>query len=293
MADQLAFDFYNITYSEVGTDSFLRLQVDGWGDDEDEASVHPGYLLAPYGYFCRPLDPGKDPNGTLIGSQACEGLGVWQGGTLRVMPLADPRTTLLQPKNAKGTVGLQCWTGAFHCFDGTAGSYFLYCPYSFSGPPSDLQPGGTPTKSCSIEVNVDTAGAESIAILHGEGMGLRMTAADKTATLHGRPTSMGGKGTFLSVGDDGVTVNGNLKINGTVTTGNIAQGQPVSLAPATLEAIQVLSDRIKFILQAIADFIPAVSSPSVFSPTDLAQLPDQLAALQALPDFASKQTKAT
>lgn len=243
------FDLGLITYTEHDADGFIGIQVGLLGED---ATAPLGEPLLPYGLFARPPDPELDANHEPDPSRACEALYCWEGNRLHVMPLGDPRTIAKIPKQSKGSAGLYCAAGSWEVLDGKTGSKFVYVPY------------GSPTKSMSIEVNVDRAGSESISLLHGDGMMISMTAGAKhSVVLKNRAGDA-----YVEVNDDGITLNGNVMANGGMSTGNPTGAVPVALAATLQPYLEALAKFTSEVLEAITTF----NTQSGFVPTSIAAL---------------------
>jgi hypothetical protein len=208
----LAFDISTAALSEYDGDGFPSVQTRGFAG---EASGNaPFELHSTFGFLSRPDDPDPGPDG--LGCQVLFGV---EGDDTHAWLSHDPRYLPRVPPLKKGGSVHYCKTGAFASFDGETGSYTLYVPYAFDGE--------TPTKAMTIAVNVDAAGEENIAIVHGDG---------SAVLLHNGAVTMkskaGGAG-WISVDEQGVNIGGTFNAAGGVTAGGPA-ASPVALATPLL-----------------------------------------------------------
>jgi hypothetical protein len=118
-------------------------------------------------------------------------------------------------------------TGTFGLIDGEDGSHTLYVPYAFVN--------GTATKALLITADVKTEGEEYIALIHSNGMAITMNAVDNSILLKNASGTAS-----ISIDDDGISLNGNVKCVGGITMGDSAGAQPVVLGPALLTHLAVL-----------------------------------------------------
>lgn len=216
----LDFDLSSVALSDVDSDGFLSVQPRGYaGDDSGNA---PFELHSPFGFLSRP----RDPDATGLG---CQVLFAATGDDCHAWLSHDPRYIPLVPPLKKGGSVQYGATGSFALIDGDDGSQTHYVPYAFEN--------GVATKSMAVIIDVATAGSESIAIVHGDGMGIQLNGADGSATIRGKD----GAG-FLTVAADGtITMGGPVNFASGLTTGALAPGAlPVALAPPLITALTAI-----------------------------------------------------
>jgi hypothetical protein len=209
--------------AEYDADGFLGLQVDLYGEERSGAPAFE--MHSAYGFLSMPLDPEKDGNAQAT-ANACTVLYGWEGSRGHAWPLSDPRVIVKLPKLLKGGSMQYAATGTYSYMDGKTGSLTTYVPYAFVG--------GVATKSMSIELNVDTAGQESISIIHGDGMA--MTMAQGSLVLKNATGSV-----YLELNASGGVLNGAWAVPGGLAAGDIGSAQPLVSAPALIILLQALS----------------------------------------------------
>ena len=222
-------------------DGFLGIQIDGYG--EGKAALPEGFASDLTGIMHRPDDPELDPDGQPLPTKSCQCLYWWEGGRQHIAPMIDPRITKISPVLTKGGKQLVVKTGSFMQLDGTSGSQMMYVPYSFTDPKDYT----TATKASMVNIDVRTAGAESIQLVHGAGMGLTMTAGGTNQVLLKNKA-----GDALHVLDDsGHLFTGTFKCYGGVQIGSPA-AMPVALAPGTQAQISALQIEVAALATAFA-----------------------------------------
>jgi hypothetical protein len=208
---------------EYDKDGFLGLQHDPYG--EQKASAPTVELHHAYGFMSSSLDPETDATAQPTANH-CSVLYGWEGSRGHAWLLGDNRVTPKLPPLVKGGSIQYGATGSFWLIDGKTGSQIGYVPYAFIN--------GVATKSLSFEFNVDTAGNESISLIHGEGMALTFTAGGKnSAILKNKSGSV-----FVEVNDDSAIVNGALVVQGALACG--AGATPLALATPLVGILQQL-----------------------------------------------------
>lgn len=206
--------------SEYDKDGFIGVQVDLYGEKKSGAPLFE--LHHNYGFLAVPLDPDKDVE-TNPTSGACSVLYCWEGSRGHAWLSGDTRVTPTLPKFLPGSSAQYGATGSFWVIDGKTGSQIGYVPYAFVD--------GKATKSLSLELNVDTAGKESISLIHGEGMALTFAAGGKNSvTIKNKKGSV-----FFEVNDDSIVASGSLVVQGALACGEGAQ--PLVVAPALIEIL--------------------------------------------------------
>lgn len=180
----------------------------------DEPGGPPFDSVQPLGLVARPRDPTLGPDGQpvtgaglLIATDGASGEGF-------CIPTTDPRALERVPQVAKGGTCLYA-SGpktSFHHLDGDNGSQQIIVLY-----------GDNQDKSLSITLSVDKAGKENIRIGHGMGHAVLLNHQGKVI-LHNAAGNA-----YVEVGPDGIVINGNLKVNGSITGGNTPAAVPVAL----------------------------------------------------------------
>ena len=176
------------------------VQPDAYG--EEDSGLAPYQLHHFAGFIGIPHEGEKGTNGVPKPASCAPILTAWQNETGHAWALGDLRLTRKLPQLELG--GAMMYGGrkalpAFQFLDGKTGSYQTYVPYGFS----DESDTATPSKAMAIAINVRTPGEESIEIVHGDGMAITMTAADKSVTIKNAAGTA-----FLTINDDGVVANG-------------------------------------------------------------------------------------
>lgn len=235
----LRWDIVMSVLTEYDSDSFLGIAYDGYG--EQKSGIHPAEVHWHGGVFCRPRDPEVDGKGNVkIGANV---LHAWEGNVGHVFPLSDPRAVQKLPELKKGGAGIYGDTGKeqlpFWMYDGDTGTATCYIPYKFIN--------GVPQKAMLLAFNVDDDDTASIALVHGEGMAITMTAGAKNSMVLKNKAG----DAYLEVNDDGHIINGNTVINGGATIGSPAGALPAAIAPKLLAYLTALETDIATAMTAI------------------------------------------
>lgn len=125
-------------------------------------------------------------------------------------------------------------------------------------------PYGDPATAMTIAVDVSTAGAESIQVVHGSGMGLTFTAGGKNAiVLHNKAGDA-----FLVIDDDGIKLNAaNLATIGTATLGAQASpSDPVPQAIALAPPLQAAWTALQTFLTQVMAGVNGLAPGSITAP---------------------------
>lgn len=235
---RLTFDFGSVLVSGYDENGWPEVQYDGFG--EDDGGALPCELPTWFGFRALPHPGTRAPNGDVDSERSCRvllGRGNYDG---HAWPLNDPRWSFKLPKEQPGgsmQYGGKLGQPAFSLIDGESGSYQLYVPYAFSGEGEDA----VPAKAMSIAVNVRNAGAESIEIIHGDGMAITVLAGGKNAIVLKNKAG----NAFLVIDDDGVTAVGPTKLYGGVEVGLTTLDSKVALASPLLEYLTALETLLK------------------------------------------------
>lgn len=170
---------------------------------ETQAGVPAGEQLHPLGILSRARDPEVDNTGQP--SKGATMMRLIEGSQEHSLALSDPRAVPKLPQNDKGGTILYADTGAaalpFVRLSGTDGTFQVYVPY-----------GNT---AATIAIDVSTQGQESIQIVHGSGMAIRMVAGGANAVTISNKAG----DAYVSVDDNGVTLNGNGQLIGGLAVG--------------------------------------------------------------------------
>ncbi len=156
---------------------------------------------SPYGFRARPLDPDADGKGA-------QALFAFEGSRGHAIALEDPRVTPLLPEDKKGGSCHYCGHGGFANFDGDDATWTLYVPAARDS-------AGKVTKAHTVTVGLDGNKKRVINVLHADGMRITMLAEGKNAVVIANRAN----NVWLSVNDDGVEINGNLKVKGNIGAG--------------------------------------------------------------------------
>ncbi len=215
MSDRFEFDVGLGLFSEFDADGFLGIQVQRNGGPA--SSCPPIELMQPFGFGSRPLDPDLDADGNPVAG--CAVLYATEGDKLHAWLGPDPRLVKKQPQGKKGSSWMYSATGSLIMLDGEKGTFQVYIPYSNG------------SKTATIAYDLTTEGAESLQLIHGDGMALTMTAGGKNPVIVKNKAG----DAYVEINDDAIVLNGNCKVNGGIVLGDPVSALPVALAPA-LEA---------------------------------------------------------
>lgn len=193
----------NVTVSDLADGNIVGVQVDVYG--EESSGCPSGETHQPYGFYARPLDP--TPEGSCYVSYQ------WRGDELHAWPSYDPRVTPKLPALKKGASVQHNGLGSFGHFEHNDqdGTYTLYVPVAFDG-------NGTPTKAHVLTIGLDGNGKRSITLLHADGMHISMLEGGKNGVVVANKAN----DAWVEVNDDGVSINGNVKISGNLGAGPLA-----------------------------------------------------------------------
>lgn len=209
------FDIGIGTSSAYDGNGFLGVQVQRYGGTA--SSCPPIELMQPFGFGSRPLDPDVDSTGQP--TLGCNVLYATEGDKLHAWLGPDPRLVAKQPQGAKGSSWMWSATGSLVMLDGEKGTFQVYIPYSNG------------SKTATITYDLTTPGAESMQLIHGDGMAITMTAGGKNSVIIKNKAG----NAYVEINDDGIVLNGNSKINGGAVLGDPVSALPVAIA-APLEA---------------------------------------------------------
>ncbi len=209
----LQWDLAALSGTAYDADGFLTAQPDTFGAPGAQAyEAHH-----PLGFAARPRAPDE--------AGAPNVLTALEGNRGHAWLLGDPRATAALPPLELGGA---CMYGSpvpgrtrptCSVIYGTTGTWQTLVPYEAT--------------SLSIALDVATAGAESIRLDHGAGMGLSITAGDTfSCVLRNRAGDA-----YLEVNDEGAVVLGNTKIVGAVVLGTATPSAAQSFAMATPLAV--------------------------------------------------------
>jgi hypothetical protein len=235
----VTWDFGTVTGSALDSEGFSVIQTDNYGGGGNAYGEHHSL----YGFASWPADP--DPDGT--GAQA---MYAQEGNALHCIVLDDPRATAKLPKRTKGGSAQYGATGTFDYINGENGTKLVYVPYAFDG-------NGKATKAMAINLDVTNAGHEAMHIVHGEGMGIVMSADDKSVTIKNKAGNA-----YIRLDDSGITLFGSIRMTGGIVAG---QGAP---KPAAM-AVPVVTDLTKimaYLAEVQAWMALAGAKPSVGVP---------------------------
>lgn len=207
-------DISTATASVYDADGFLGIQVQRYGGKA--SSCPPIELMQPFGFGSRPLDPDVDSEGQP--TLGCATLYATEGDKLHAWLGPDPRLVKKQPQGAKGSSWMWSATGSLVMLDGEKGTFQVYIPYSNG------------SKTATITYDLTMSGAESMQLIHGDGMAITMTAGGANSIIIKNKAG----DAYIEINDSGIVLNGNVKINGGAVLGSPASALPVALAPPLL-----------------------------------------------------------
>lgn len=243
----LDFDIGIALLSEYDSDGFPTIQVDAWG--EKLSGAEPYEQHSPHGILSRPHDPETDDDGNP--GLGCQVLYALEGGRGHAWVSHDSRIVPLLPQLTKGGFsyyGGKLKTPTFGYIDGETNSYHIYIPYDID------EETDVPKKSMSLEFNVDNKGRESISLIHGSGAMISIVEND--GEVHATMKNQKGDA-YVSVNDAGVTINGQLVVNGGVSLGGQA-GTPLVSAPKLIALLNQLITIVGAIVPVTGTGVPAL-----------------------------------
>lgn len=217
---QLEFDFGISVLADYDEDGFAQIQVDSPGVGGTEGT-QPAEALLPTGFYARPLDPDRGPNGEIgLGAPI---LHVSVGDRRYAIPLGDPRDVIKGriPKLKKGGKMIAGGAGDLRSFvmiDGLdptgtkqPGSVMISASYSKGGA----------KKSLGLSFNVRDQGKEDISLLHGDGARVTIDSSGTTVTAPNGEH-------YLQVSDDGNVLAGSAQVQGSLVVGEALAAQPLA-----------------------------------------------------------------
>jgi hypothetical protein len=233
MLFDFAFSFARIVASSLGSKARdVLIDLSGISDEDTEpleASKQES-LFGALGVVARPKAPDATGTAEVITARMADGLQPLAARDLRLNAKVNPK---------EGEVTVVQYGGGFislaDASDGKGTQVVIYSPA--------LKGDGSVDKAHAVVLDPASTN-QSISLVHALGMALLMTA-DKDVIIKNAAGD-----TYLQVGDGGITLNGNVTMNGGVVCGSPAGAQPFALAPpivawatavnAALKAIGVL-----------------------------------------------------
>lgn len=186
--------------------------LDGDGDDQGEGNDQAD-LFGPLGEIGRPKPPSTD------GSHAEKvSVKLHNDDDDTVFGFRDLRLNKLFPNPKEASIGRVHYGGGFWVFeessansgDQKASVFTLYIPYQFSG--------GTPAKAHAFVFDPVQG---TVALVQGDGVAL--TLGPTGAVLKNKAGDA-----YLELNDNGVVLNGNVKVNGAVSLGDVTANFPLA-----------------------------------------------------------------
>lgn len=255
MSDQTHLDWEMCTVATtVYANGFIGVQPVPLGDG---GSMQPIEAHSLPGFISRPRDPDA-VNG--VPTSAANVLVGWEGSRGHAIMLGDPRVMPKLPQVKKGGsiqyAERDDGKVVFFALDGGDGGngVTLYVPCA--------------SKAISLSINVENAGAESFQIVHAAGMGFSMVAGGNNAvTLNNKAGDA-----YMQIGDDGVTIGGNLNHVGSFNVGipsllELATN-PIAPSPDGLVMGSAFQTWLALLTTACAAATPPITVPP-FPPTGI------------------------
>lgn len=256
---------YSFAVSSEYVDTELLIAPRRHGDGDESAMGYSS--IQPLGLIARPRDPDQDDDGEF--GAAAGALFVDDGGETFVMPTTDPRALDKVPPLKPGGTALYSYPGGCIVLDGENGSLLVLVPNEDA--------------SKNHALSFDSA-ASALSIVHAEGMSFVMQDDAKHSIAI---TGYNGD-TGLIVDDDGVALNGNSKVVGSLVVGNIAAAEAVPLHAAWNDWATTISQVVGTLAAAVN-----VLAPGTVDPVTLATLVTQTSALATLGKSTTLSASAT
>lgn len=258
----ITFDLGSITYTGLDKDGYQVGQHDGLGE---KPKVGSGYELHhAFGFISRPRDPDTDPKGGILPGKACSVLIGKIGNETHLFLASDPRYIPNIPQLKKGGSAVYSAPGSFIVLDGEDGTVTEYIPV-----PGD--------KAHILTRGIDGAGKPFIAFEHCDGMAITML--DGSMTLKNNAGDV-----YIEINAEGVTINGAVKVNGSLIAGDPVGAHPVAIAPLLIAYLSGLEEAVSAAILAVGAGVAAngKTGQSAFdlSTTGLASAKAAIAALK-------------
>lgn len=222
----LAFSIFRVVRTALAeATKAVLLELDSGSDTTDRFPEAPRGVPAfgALGLLFRPRRPTKS-NGQ---ARHLEAYGIDDGGGVVGVAYRDLRLNQLFPSLQEGEISQVGYGGAFvsnrptlaASGNVTGNELVIYVPYAFDGE-------GVPTKAHTIEIlGGDTP---SIALIHGEGMAITAVAGGKNSIVMKNKAG----DSYVEVNDDGIVLNGNVQVTGSMVVGNPATAVPAMVGAA-------------------------------------------------------------
>lgn len=201
----LSWELTKAVFSEF-KETVLLLAGELQGPDASGRGFPP---VQPLGIRAVPVDPDVDSSGN-----QGEGAGLlvcWDGSDGFCMPTSDPRALERIPQGQKGSVCVYS--------SGPKPSYYLI---EGDGSHQALAQYPDGSKAHALVMEVHQAGQENVGVMHGDGHGMKLLPGRKLV-IHNATGDA-----YIELNDDGITLNGNVKLNGGIVLGNPASGVPLA-----------------------------------------------------------------
>lgn len=197
------------------------------------------------GIVGRPLPPDGD--------DALETIFARTGDGLVPFGYRDARLNRNYPNPAEGDVAFVSYGGGFHSMSLNASGetiHTLYCPYNRNSE-------GVPQKAHTVTLDPE----QGISVVHADGHAVLLTAQGNVVIKNASGDA------YVQVGSSGITLNGNLVLNGGATIGDPVGALPATIATpliSYLGALEVLLGTLATTIDAklavTTTAVPAVAS---------------------------------
>lgn len=250
MLFDFAFGWARIVASSLGDkarDVLIDLAGIGDADGEPFEQSKQESLFGALGVVARPKAPDATGTAEVITARTSDGLQPLAARDLRLNAKVNPK---------EGEVTVVQYGGGFvslaDASDSKGTQIVIYAP--------SLKDDGSVDKAHAVVLDPASAN-QSISLVHALGMALLMTA-DKDVIIKNAAGDA-----YLQVGDGGITLNGNVTMNGGVVCGSPAGAQPFALAPPLV----TWATGVNAALTAIAALLnapgPVSGAPGAVHPT--------------------------
>lgn len=199
-------------------------------------------LFGQIGIVARPRAPSADGHAEVISARTGDGLQPIAGRDLRLNSRVNP---------ADGEIDLVSYGGGFLSLadnaDGKGTTAVLFAPA--------LKTDGTVDKAHAVTLDTSAANL-SLSLVHALGMALLLTK-EKSVILKNAAGDA-----YLQIDDSGITLNGNVKLNGGIVAGSIVSAQPLLQSVDMMAWVAQANGVFAALAAAAGSPLPPTTAPS-------------------------------